>query len=192
MATKKKSAKKAKTTRKVIDWEAIKEEFEADQISVAEIARKYSTTHQAIFQRAKRKGWKRDLAKKVRKRVVQKLVADVADRNATEEEITEAAAERGVQIIKLHRQDIAKMKEVEQKLLAELDDKPTKLWIGQYQGQVVKEEVGIAVTERASALQALAQVQHKRIALERQAYNLDETGDGETIEDKLKRIVDNG
>jgi hypothetical protein len=46
------------------------------------------------------------------------------------------------------------------------------------------------VTERASALQALAGVQHKRIQLERQAFNLDgaEPEKPMTQEQRLARI----
>jgi predicted DNA-binding protein YlxM (UPF0122 family) len=162
--------------RKIIDWEGIEQDYRAGQFSLHEIAKKHEITHQAISIRAKRKGWKRDLSRQVKKRLAEKLVTDVVGRPATEEEITEAAAQRAVELIKLHRKDIANLQEQEQKILAELGDNPTKLWVGQYQGQVIEHVVGIAVTERASALQALASVQHKRIALERQAYGIDDDG----------------
>lgn len=176
--------------RKKIDWEAIEREYRAGSLSVSEIAKQNGISHQAIFQKAKKLGWKRDLSKDVRKRINQKLIADsVATCNASDEEIAEAAADRGARLVKLHRKDIANLQAEEQKILKELGDTPKKLWIGQYQGQVVKEEVGIPVTERASALQALAQVQHKRIALERQAYNLDEGNPGDPIEKIVLEFV---
>ena len=80
-----------------------------------------------------------------------------------------------------HRQSIVKLKELEDELVAELRDNPTKLWIGQHQGEIVKEEVGIAVTERASAYQRLVSAMSTRIERERQAFGLDDTkenGDG--------------
>lgn len=84
------------------------------------------------------------------------------------------AADRGAEVVRLHRKDINILRALEASLLEELADNPTKLYITQHKGIIVKEAIGIAVTERASALQALAGVQHKRIQLERQAFNLDE------------------
>lgn len=177
-----------KKPRKIIDWESIEEEFRAGQLSVAEIARRFETTHQAIFNRAKRKGWVRNLAVNVARRARHKLVADIADRDATDTEIIEAASERSASVVRLHRQDIAKLKDMEQKLLSELGDNPKKTWVGQYQGEVITKDLSITVTDRCQALNNLANVQHKRIQLERQAYNLDETGSGETIEERLKKL----
>jgi len=165
------------------DWEKIEAEFRAGSLSVAEIARQAGITHQAIFKRAKAKEWKRDLSERVKERTRQKLVAEVAvapsevaecNTELTDEQIVEAASDQRIGVIKLQRLDIKALREEEQRLLAELGDSPTKLWVGQYQGQVIEHKVGIAVTERASALQALAAVQHKRIQLERQAFNIDD------------------
>ena len=176
------------TKRREIDWEAIEQEYRANQLSVAEIARKNDISHQAIFQRAKRKGWERDLTQQVKQRVAQKLVADVADRNVTDDNITEAAAERGANIIRSHRKDIQALRKLEGHLIAELDDKPTKLYLAQYQGKVIEKVVGLTASERAMAANNLANVQHKRIQLERQAYNLNE-GSGE-VGDALTSLLD--
>jgi hypothetical protein len=43
--------------RKVIDWEAIKVEWDLGQLDVAEIARQHEITPGAIHNRASRKGW---------------------------------------------------------------------------------------------------------------------------------------
>lgn len=164
-------------SRKQIDWEAIEKEIRSNQLSIREIARQFGVSEGAIRKRIKAKGIKRDLAEQVRKRVREKIVrSEVRTPNASEEEIVEEAAERGADVVKLHRQDIANLRNEEQKILQELGDKPTKLWVGQFQGQVIEHVVGIAVTERAAALHALAGVQHKRIQLERQAYGIDDDG----------------
>jgi hypothetical protein len=179
--------------RKQIDWEAIRQEYEADQLSNVEIGKRHDVTEGAIRKKAKKSGWKKSLSKRVREKVREKLVRDVRNDNATDDQIEEAAAERGAGVIRSHRKDIAKLREVEQKLLAELDDDPKKTWVGQYQGEVITKDLSITVTERASAHQALAAAAHKRILLERQAFNLDDHGgDGDTIEDRLKRIVEGG
>lgn len=163
--------------RKQIDWEAIEREFRAGQLSLREIGREYGVSAPAITKKAKKEGWSRDLSNQVRKAVNAKLVNTEVNRgnaSVNEAEVIEAAAERGAEVIRLHRADIANLRNLEAQLLEELADNPTKLYITQYQGQIIQSEVGIAVTERASALQALAGVQHKRIQLERQAFNLDE------------------
>jgi predicted DNA-binding protein YlxM (UPF0122 family) len=177
--------------RKQIDWEGIEQEYKADQLSLREIGRKYDVSYEAVRQKAKKKGWKKNLASRVQKRVVEKLV-DIDDLdidNVTDDNIVEAAAERGAKIVRLHRQDIQNLKNEEQTILKQLGDNPTKLWIGQYQGKVITKSVAIPVTERAQALNNLANVQHKRIQLERQAWNLNDSSDGETIEDILRRVI---
>jgi hypothetical protein len=43
--------------RKAIDWQAIQQEWDAGQLDIREIARQNGITHQAILNRANRKGW---------------------------------------------------------------------------------------------------------------------------------------
>jgi len=62
-------AGKPREGRPVIDWEAIEREFRAGQLSVVEIGRQHGLSHTAINKRAKRDGWTRNLADKVRKAV---------------------------------------------------------------------------------------------------------------------------
>lgn len=165
--------------RKIIDWEAIEKEYRSGALSIAEIARQHDITHPAILKRAKRFGWSRDLSTEVRKRIRQKLVTDsVTSNNIDETEVTEAAAERGAEIIRLHRRDISSLRELEEQLIKELKDGPTKLYLAQYQGQIIEKIVGLTAAERAMAANNLANVQHKRIQLERQAFSLDEPDDG--------------
>ncbi len=165
--------------RRQIDWDAIEKEYIAGSLSHAEIARRHGLTPAAITMRAKRQGWSKDLSAQVRKLVKRKLVNDVVNSNneeVTDREITEAAAQRGAEIIRSHRKDIRALRDAEVKLIAEIDNNPTKIWVGQYQGEVITKEIGIHAAERAAALQALGSVTHKRIALERQAYNLGDEG----------------
>lgn len=159
-----------------VDWVAIEREYRAGVISIRAIAAKYDLSDAAIRKKAKNELWERDLATAVREKVRANLVRkQVREHNAEDDaEAIEAAAAVGVAVIESHRGDIRRLRELEQKLLTELENNPTKLYIAQYQGNIIEKEVGIAVTDRASALQALAGVQHKRIQLERQAFNLDD------------------
>lgn len=175
-----------------IDWEAVEREYRAGSLSVAEIARQNNVSHQAVFSRAKKKAWSRDLTADVRKRINQKLVADaVAGCNvkaATDDEVAEAAANRGAEVVKLHRKDITNLRRLEESLINELQNNPTKLYLAQFQGQIIEKIVLLTASERAMAANNLANVQHKRIALERQAYNL---GDGGGNPDPIEEITVN-
>jgi len=179
--------------RKSIDWESIGNEYRTGQLSNVAIGKIHGVSEGAIRKKAKEYGWEKDLSKQVREKVREKLVrSQVRNKNANPEEIVEAASNRGVKIIKLHRKDIHNLKAEEQKILKELGESPTRLWVGQYQGKIITKAFAIPVTDRAQALNNLANVQHKRIQLERQAWNLNDTGDGETIEDVLRRVMSNG
>ena len=194
----------AAANRKQFDWEAIEKEYRAGQLSIREIGRQLGPAAQTIIDRAKRKGWTRDLSSKVKQSIKAKLIkADTdtstdkkADKgvsvdkdNATsEKDIIDTASDRGVSVILLQRQDINKLKKEEQRILDDLGDNPTKLYLAQYQGKIIKKTVGLTVSEQASALQALANVQHKRIALERQAFGLDDDK-GEGVNDSLEEIL---
>jgi hypothetical protein len=163
--------------RKKIDWEAIEREYRTGQLSNVEIATQYGTKESTLRYQAKKRGWKKDLAAKVRKGVREKLLREeLREPNASDEEIEDAAIDRGVELLKSHRKDIAELKRVEAELIKEIFDDPQKTWVGQFQGKVITETFSIAATERSTALQALANVQSKRIALERQAFGIDEDG----------------
>jgi transposase-like protein len=176
------------------DWEAIERDYVAGQISIREIARQHGCNDAAIHRKARRLGWERDLSAVVRKTVRSKLArsgvssARVSKRKVSDKEIIEQAAERGAQVVSLQRKDIASLRELEEQLIAELKDGPKKLYITQYQGEIVSKEVSLTVAERAQAANNLANVQHKRIALERQAYNLDDDL-GQVVKDIVSKLT---
>jgi len=171
-------------SKKTIDWEAIQREYRAGILSVREIASMYQISHAAILKRAKKdpENWKRDLTKRIQAAVTRKLVTNMVTA-ADEDSVVEEAAGRALAIIKQHRKCIAKLDEAKAKMLKELHGNPTKLYLAQFQGRIISKKVGIAVTERASALLALAGVEERRIKLERQAFGItdDAKPDGEKI-----------
>ena len=170
--------------RKQIDWEPIKKEFCAGQLSIKEIGRRHDCSDTAIRKKARQEGWQRNLADKVREKVREKLVrSEVRDQNANEDEIVDEAATRGFQVVISHRKDIRALRELEAKLIDELQNNPTKLYITQYQGGIIEKVVDLTAAEKAQAANNLANVQFKRIHLERRAFNLDDdkTGDDRTI-----------
>jgi hypothetical protein len=178
------------TKRKVLDWEAIEREYRAGLLSIREIARQFKCSDGAIRKRAKESNWKRDLSAKVRKRAHEKLVrSEVRTSNVDDEAIIEEASNRIVEIQRLQRNDINALRELEASLISEIKSNPTKLYITQYQGQIVEKEVGLTAAERSQAANNLANVQHKRIALERQAYGMDDEGSGIGLDELIGLIT---
>ena len=176
---------------KITDWPAIEDEYRTGQLSMAEIGRRHGITRGAIWNRATRADppWARDLVDAVKARIRRKLSTDVDNVdavNGNDEDLIEAASDRGAQVVRLHRQDIASLRELETALLKELKENPTKLYIAQYQGKIIKKVVGLTAAERALAANNLANVQHKRIQLERQAYSLDAGAGDENMPDTIQ------
>ena len=62
-----------KKIRTNYDWETIKREYRVGQFSNAIICRMFKLPESTLRSRAKRKGWTRDLASRVQKRIKEKL-----------------------------------------------------------------------------------------------------------------------
>lgn len=174
--------KKTSKKRKRYDWEAIFKDLRANQVSKREVARRHGVDYGYMTREAKKHNVQPDLSNEVRAAARRKLVSNSVS-TGDANEIIEEKSDELVQIVRLHRKDIQQLRRAEIGLLAELLDNPTKLWIGQYQGNVVTKEVSIPVTERSAALAALAKTRKTRIILERQAYGLDEADAG--VDDTL-------
>lgn len=186
--------------RKQIDWETIESEYRTGQFSDAELSRRHGCSRTAIQKKSQKLGWAKDLTQAVRQSANAKLIAvdakvagEVAGCNA--KSATDAAADRRVNVVLSHRQDINRLRDLEERFLSELIDNPTKLYITQYQGEIVEKEVGIAVTDKCAALNNLANVQHKRIAMERQAFNIDDgagnkpSGISDALPDAIREML---
>ncbi len=173
--------------KKKYDWEAIEREYRLDQLSNREISRQYGVPESSLRTRAKKRGWLKDLTERVKQKVSDELLrSDCAE--STDKELVESAGRRGADIIRSHRKDIRSLQELESQLISELYDKPTKLYMSSYQGVVTKTEVGLTAAEKAQAANNLANVQHKRIQLERQAFNLNDGDDGTETSKKVTGI----
>lgn len=179
----------AKAGRKQIDWELVEREYRAGKLSIREIARVAGCAESMIRKKAKAEGWYRDLSAKIDEQVRNKLVrSEVRTPAATEREIIEAASDTNVAIITLQRKDVTALRDHEERLFAELEKNPTKLYITQYKGKIIQKEVGLSVTEKAQILQILSTVRDRRVNLERIVFNIDGSRDkGKTA---LSEILD--
>jgi len=182
-----------------VNWDVVLEEVRASQLSLREIARRYGISEAAIRKKMKAEGVTRDLTPEVNEEIKNRLVRRVRADNgnceqsanhepATREQLIDAAASRGVEVVECHRDDVSRLRQLEQKLLAEIYDSPTKTQAWCYQGEVILKEIPITATERCQALNNLANTYHKRIQLERQAYNLNDTDKGGSHETALDML----
>lgn len=169
--------------RPVVDWEAIEREYRAGQLSVVEIGRQYGLSHTAINKRAKRDGWKRNLADRVRKEVSARLVSETVSPE-TERAAIEPAVARGVQVVREHQASIGRGQKLIASLFGELE-KATEF------RDAIEEEIeaetasdknpkrrammlrAVALPSRAGTIGTLALALKTLVGIERQAFNLD-------------------
>lgn len=185
------------------DWEAIEREFRAGQLSIRAIASAHGVTDTAIRKKAKAEGWQRSLANKVREAVREKLVRSDGSQDgsqslrASDSEIVENAALRGLAVVTSHRKDLQQLHGLKRVLADRLS---TVLHGGDPDGPCLgdKESPG-------DLLEKLSRITSRLIPLERQAHNLDAepedvakaaAGEGTSAHDiinsKLARLASRG
>lgn len=187
--------KTSKRKRREFDWELIHREWRTNQFSDAELSRRHGCSRAAIQKRRDKEGWVRDLSEDVRILSNAKLISEdakvageVAGCNAdgkVKSEV-ELAAETRVSVVRSHRKDISTLMALEQQLLMELADNPQKAYVCNHKGVILSQNFDLAVTDKSAALNNLANVQHKRIQLERQAFNIQ---DDDALDDKVEKVV---
>lgn len=180
--------------RKKIDWESIAKEYRAGQLSNVEIGKNYGVTEGAIRKRAKKDGWQKLLANQVRVRIQEKLVRDsVRLPNTSDEEIVEETAERGANIIKLHRRDISKSQglvtlfqdqlqeaaisrdDVEETISNETRNEEGKIDVKRRNAMMR----AVSLPAHAGVLRDLSVAQKNLVYLERQAYSISDDSGGD-------------
>lgn len=198
---------------KQTDWEAIEAEYRSGTVSNSELGRKYDVSEGAIRKRAKALGWTKDLTAKVQTAVRDRLVrAEVREANArtssrTDAEIIEAAAETAVQVVQIHRRDVRHGRTICAALFAELQDtSANRELIAECIDSETQDDLSptrrnqmmkaISLPTRARAMLDLSAAMKNLVAVERQAFSLDDKDDkdktGKTVVMNLsrKRSVD--
>jgi hypothetical protein len=174
------------TERKSVDWEAIEREYRAGQLTVVEIGRQHGLSHTAVNKRAKRDGWTRNLADKVREEVSARLVSESTE---TERAAIEPAVARGVQVVREHRASIGRGQRLVSALFGELEEATENR--GDLEAAIEEEteddDTGkrrammlraVALPSRAGVIVNLSNALRTLVALERQAFNLGDGLDG--------------
>lgn len=169
-------------TRKTIDWEKGEKLYRLGQLSSAEIGKQIGCSTSTVIRHMEKLGIARDMAAEVLRRTQEAIATQ---RNAqcnvaqvTEEDI-QGAVSTNIALVMSHRADLRRIAEIESKLIDELDNDPTKLYVAQYQGGVVEKEMALTVTEKSTTLANLMSVRSKRIEKQRQAFGIKDETEGD-------------
>ena len=195
-------------TRKVIDWESVEIQYRAGIRSLKDIGREFDVSDAAIVKRAKRDGWTRDLRAKIHAKAESKVSESLvsaevsAQTKVREREVIEANAVAIADVRLAHRRDIRRSRSLANKLLEELEGLTDNRELFEQLGELMHspDDKGmdrlndlyrkvVELPNRTKVMKDLAETLKTLIALERQAYNLDEQQHEEPYEDRLRRVL---
>lgn len=177
------------------DWERIELDYRAGVKPLRQIAEEQGISEGAIRKRAKRDGWTRDLSKRiqakaddlVRKTAVRKEVR--TERAATERQVIEANATAIADVRLAHRKDIQRTRGITMALLEELEQQTGTDTVAMLEqlGDMLRSEDDrgqdrlndlylkiISLPGRAKTMKDLGESLRVLVALERQAFGLDD------------------
>ena len=110
------------------DWETIRAEYEAGDVSMGKLAEKYGVSKQAISKKAKAEGWIPDAAGAVNRRAQEKVDGLVDGVNSKKRaEAVDAAADRKASVIQRHRDAWPKIKALNAQAIEAQDFNAAKL-----------------------------------------------------------------
>jgi hypothetical protein len=197
--------------KKSIEWDLVERDWRAGIKSKALMATQYGVSRTAMDKHFAKRGIARDLDNKVRAAaatiVAKSIVAPTPAAPlapATEREIVEANATMQSQIILRHRSDIQRSSALSMKLLTELEQQTDHqdlieqlidaLHNPDDKGMARRIEMLEKLTSlgsRASTMKTLADSLRTLVAMERQAFGLDEKEDDDVntgIEEVIRRV----
>ncbi|QIW89258.1 terminase small subunit [Pseudomonas phage 8P] len=177
------------------DWERIELDYRAGVKTLRQIADEHGITHGAINKRAKRDGWERDLATKIQakadalvsKAAVSKPVS--TETRIAEREVIEANATAIADVRLAHRRDIQRTRGITMRLLEELEYQTgaENVFLLEQMGELLRSEDDkgqdklndlyqkiISLPGRAKTMKDLGESLRVLVALERQAFGLDD------------------
>lgn len=189
---------KASKKRLVVDWASIYPNYGIGTMSNPDIVNQYKADHVnstvfkktvsegAIRKMAKLEGWKKSLAGAVQAKIKEKLVrVEIRDSyRKTDDQVINEAADKGVDVVVKHRIEIKRLDSIEEKLIKELENNPKKVHVSNYQGKITQTKLNITIMEKTASFKNLTGGMTQRIALERQAHNIND----DAVSDDKKRI----
>ena len=177
------------------DWERIELDYRAGVLTLRQIGTAHGITHGAVTKRAKRDGWERDLAAKIQakadalvsKAVVSKLVS--TGTSVSERQVVEANALAIADVRLAHRSDINRTRSITMSLLYELECQTGADNVAMLEqlGELMRSEDDhgndrlndlyqkiVSLPGRAKTMKDLGESLRVLVALERQAFGLDD------------------
>lgn len=173
--------------RKVVDWISVEREYRAGQLSEREIGAQHGVSHTAIQKRAKKHKWTKNLAPIVRQEIESQLATDAVANSVAignTREVVEAAAARGVEVVRQHRTSLQTGHRLVKQLFAQLEEAATNR--AEIEETILKVTSGdkdekrlnamlkaVALPAHATVIKDLATALGKIVVLERQAFGID-------------------
>lgn len=201
------------TTKPVADWIIIEKDYRCGIKPLRLIAEENGITHGAINKRAKRDGWTRDLAAKIKAKAEDKVskaaVSAVVSAQSlvTENQVVEANAELQYRIRMEHRADIKRSRDLMKSLLSELEVTTDNRDLFEQLGELLDESGPdsngvwrkdkqneiymkvISLTGRTDNSKKVVEMLEKLVRLEREAFGITDGGaEKGGVEDMLKSI----
>lgn len=204
------------TDKSVPDWELIETLYRAGLLSVREIATAQGVSHTAIQKKAKAGSWERDLKAKIKAKADSLVAkAEVATKVATEKLATEKGIVDGnaqvvADIRMAHRKDIGRNRALALKMMEELEAMTDNRELFAQLRDIIESVDGndedgksdayekmqqafrgaLSLPGRVKMSKELSETLRVLIALERQAYGIDEGSSEESYEDRLARLME--
>lgn len=189
------------------DWQRIEFEYRANRLSNREISKRYGPTEGAIRLKAKKEGWKKNLAHRVKERteelLVRRQLRTPYARDVPDEEMTEDIANRSADIVQSHRRDINQARTLAAVLMGELQSQTN---MRDLLAEFVKEEAeeagwsvkrqmmverAISLQGRVQCLEGLSRAMKTLQTLERQAFGIDgKESDRDPLDELLDEVSD--
>lgn len=204
---------------KVIDWEAIEPEWRAGVLSKLQISQQYDVSRAALDKHFAKAGIERDLGARIRAKADSLVTQDAVTREVTvatkvaEKEIVEANAELQARVRREQRTDITRSRKLVMSLLAELEAQTGNLDLFERLAELLMDPDGdeeshkdqaaaqskrweafnkaISLSARTGTMKSLADSLKTLVALEREAFGIDQPGaTGLALElSKIERII---
>lgn len=199
--------------KKEVDWKAVELEYRAGILTLRAMASKYGVSHVAIDKRAKRDGWTRDLKERIRAKAEEKVNRDAVTNPVNKENervVIEANALLQADVIRSHRKDVTKARELVNRLLSEvsaksltpgelatLNDCAALLAENPDDNKVQSEVFGafmksIDIGDRVDATKKLADAMVKLVQMERVIFGITNESAAESVEDRMLRAAADG
>jgi hypothetical protein len=196
-----------------VDWATVEREYRLGQLSLRDLAKAHGCHETAIRRRARKYGWTRDLKHRVQEAVRDTLyrgdahgeAKGLVESDAEDDALMiQAAAQRGAEVVRQHREILDKGKSLVNMLMDELQEASTYAasLLDAAKAEAAKGGRGssklLQYAERAVSLHArsmsanqLSNAMKTMIAEQRKAYNLDDDRDKEDALDAILRTVRN-